>query len=116
MRIKTSLYIDEGVDLRIDERMRARNVSKSKVMTSDIERFFLCIDAGRRACDASINRDVRAQIVSACADISGETAKATFILTGEINAIKDRSLKQFCRALSVIERLALIDEAEETQH
>lgn len=116
MRIKTSLYIDEGVDQRIDERVRTKDVSKSSIVAADIERFYMCIDAGKRSCDTSIAQDVRIKLLNACGAIQGETAKATFILTGEINSIKDRSLKQFCKMLSIIERLALIDEAEEERH
>ena len=46
MKIKTSVYIDEGIDRKLDERAKASDVSKSKTLETDLENHYLCLDLG----------------------------------------------------------------------
>lgn len=112
MRYKTSLYIDESVDRSSDQRAAQKGTSKSRVIECDIQRFQLCIDIGARMAQTSLSEEERADIMNACTYLTGEAAKANFLISGVARSILDKGLQKKASEISVLERLALLDEAE----
>lgn len=112
MRYKTSLYIDENVDRCSDERSKKKSTSKSRVIESDLQRYWLLLDIGRKQLNDSIDMDTRADIVRGCSLLTGEALKANFIITGESFTAFGKDIREIVKHLSPLERLALLDESE----
>lgn len=112
MRIKTSLYIDENIDARTDARAKIKLMSKSALIAQDLDRFYLCIDNGRKEYETTLDADTKHQIMASCSQLSGNSAKTNFILTGDIHTIKDKRTIELLKKLSMAARLALVDDSE----
>lgn len=112
MRIKTTLYLDDNIDARLDARSKQKSMSKSALVAQDFDRFYLCIDKGRKEYESALDNETKHQILFACSQLSGSLARANFLLTGEMHTIKDKKTIEIIKTFSMVARLALLDDSE----
>ena len=111
MRLKTSLYIDEDVDLRIGERAECKSKSKSAIISTDLERFYLLLDLGLKELDSKNYSEIEHEIMKSMNRLTGLSAKANFIISGNMQS-ENKKIKEIIKTLSPSARLAIIDRME----
>ncbi len=112
MKFKTSLYLDEGIDRRIDERSKQKQMSKSSVFAEDFDRFYMCLDLGRKEYKEKLKSEIVSTVMNACSVLSGNSARSNFIITGAIQSIHDKTVLTAINTLTPIARLAILDDTE----